>query len=201
MTNSAPTPACERSRYTAGRPAHPSAGDAKSRTIQCIIAAMLVVGLAACGEEQAEDLRNYIEEIKARKKIDIPPLPTPQRFETFTYNDSKLRDPFKPTTVIEVASADYSSGLRPDAGRPKDVLERFAIGSMKMMGVLEKKGRIWALIRASDGTLYRTKEGRHMGQNHGEIIKITENQLELREIIPDGLGGWTERFTTLTVNE
>jgi type IV pilus assembly protein PilP len=40
-----------------------------------------------------------------------------------------------------------------------------------------------------------------MGQNNGKILKISESQLELKEIVPDGLGGWVERFSTLTVNE
>ncbi|NOX75269.1 MAG: pilus assembly protein PilP [Gammaproteobacteria bacterium] len=195
MTHSLPAPVSKRT--------HPSTGTnhTSSRTIHCIVAVMLVISLAGCGEEQTEDLHDFVADVKMRKKSNIAPLPTPQRFETFTYNDGKLRDPFQPTAVIEVASIDHSSGLRPDTGRPKDVLEQFAVGSIRMMGVLEKKGQIWALIRTSDGTLYRTQKGRHLGQNHGEIIKITENELELREIIPDGLGGWTERFTTLAVNE
>jgi len=197
-------------RHTMRRRAHdayqrqPGRGRTSSvnaRAIQCIVAAVLALGLAGCGEEETADLRAYVADVKARKKSNIPPLPKPKSFETFTYDGNALRDPFVPTAIIEAVSNSSTSGLRPDTGRAKDVLEQFSIGSLKMMGVLEKDGRIWALIRASDGTLYRTKVGRHMGQNNGEIIKITENQLELREIIPDGLGGWTERFTTLAVNE
>ena len=65
----------------------------------------------------------------------------------------------------------------------------------------EKDGKRWALLRAPDGTLHRTTAGRYMGHNHGKILKISESQLELKEIVPDGLGGWVERFSTLTVNE
>lgn len=159
-----------------------------------------VLGLSACSGDGATDLRTYVQQVKARHKGSIPPLPKPQEFEKFIYNDSVLRDPFIPTAVIEAAEKS-NNGLRPDTSRERDVLEQFALGSMKMMGSLEKNGRRWALIRATDGTLYRTTIGRHMGQNDGEITKISETELELREIVPDGLGGYIERFTTLAVSE
>ena len=69
------------------------------------------------------------------------------------------------------------------------------------MGTLEKEGTRWALIRTADGTLHRTSKGHHVGDNNGEIIAISENQIQLREIVPDGLGGWVERFTTLSTDE
>lgn len=167
---------------------------------RCVLTSVLAVGLVACGDVQDADLRDYVKEIKARKKGRIPPLPEPQTFEIYTYDDTSLRDPFIPAQVLEAAS-ESDSGLRPDTTRKKDVLEEFPLGSIKMMGSLEKDGLLWALVKVSDGTLFRTKKGRHMGQNNGEIIKITENELELKEIVPDGLGGWVERFSTLTASE
>ncbi len=165
-----------------------------------LLAIILAISLTACGDTQDEDLRNYVNEFKARKKGRIPPLPEPKKFEIFAYNDAAMRDPFVSVQVIE-AAANEGSGLRPDAAREKDVLEGYALGSMKMMGSLEKNGNLWALIRAPDGTLHRTIKGRHMGRNHGEIVKITESKLELKEIVPDGLGGWIERFSTLAASE
>ena len=163
-----------------------------------IVMASIAMGLTACGGGQDADLRDYVNEVKTRKKGRIPPLPEPQIFEIYAYNDSAVRDPFVPTKVIE---ADARSGLRPDASREKEVLEQYPIGSLKMMGSLEKSGQLWALLRAPDGTLHRTKKGGHMGHNNGEIIRITENELELKEIVPDGLGGWIERHSTLTASE
>jgi len=159
----------------------------------------LVVGLTACGGEENIDLETYVSEVKARQKSRIPPLPKPQTFEVFTYNDAVLRDPFVPT--VELVAAESDNGLKPDMDRERDVLEQYAVASLKMMGILEKNGRRWALVRASDGTLHRTSTGRHLGKNNGEIVSITENQLELKEIVPDGLGGWIERMTTLAVGE
>ena len=162
--------------------------------------AALAMGLVACGGAPDADLRQYVSDTKALKKSHIPPLPEPQKFEIYAYNDESLRDPFIPTRAINIAS-DSDSGPRPDTTREKDVLEEFPLGSLKMMGSLEKNGKRWALLKAPDGTLHRTTKGRHMGQNNGKILKITESELELKEIIPDGLGGWIERLSTLTASE
>jgi type IV pilus assembly protein PilP len=103
--------------------------------------------------------------------------------------------------TVEIQAIPTNNGLKPDMKRQRDVLEQYAIGSLKMMGSLEKNGNRWALIRASDGTLYRITSGRHIGKNNGKVVSITESQLELKEIVPDGLGGWIERMTTLAVSE
>lgn len=170
-------------------------------TAKLVSALILALGLSACGGDQTVDLQQYVAEVKARPTRPIPPLPKPEAFETYTYDDVSLRDPFVPTEVIVAAQKRPDNGIRPDLNRERDVLEQFALGSLKMMGSLEKNGKRWALIRTADGTLHRTTLGRHVGQNNGEIIKITETQMELREIVADGLGGWIEKFTTLAVSE
>ncbi|WP_455216729.1 pilus assembly protein PilP, partial [Kaarinaea lacus] len=71
---------------------------------QCMLMIPLAVGLVACGGAQDQDLRNYVNEVKARKKGSIPPLPEPQKFEIFSYDEASVRDPFIPTQVIEAAA-------------------------------------------------------------------------------------------------
>jgi type IV pilus assembly protein PilP len=161
---------------------------------------VITIGLIACGGAENADLREYVANIKALKKGRIPPLPEPQIFEIYSYDEESLRDPFIPTQELEAANR-ADSGLRPDNARVKDVLEEYPLGSLKMMGSLEQSGKRWALLKAPDGTLHRTTKGRHMGHNNGEVLKITENELELKEIVPDGLGGWIERLSTLTTSE
>jgi len=40
-----------------------------------------------------------------------------------------------------------------------------------------------------------------MGQNFGLITTITESQIQLRELIQDAVGDWTERQSTLQLQE
>lgn len=164
-----------------------------------VLAIFMLIGLAACSGEKNVELRAYVDEIKAKQKGRIPPLPKPITFKVFTYNDSILRNPFVAT--VEIQAAESNNGLKPNMTRDREVLEQYALGSLKMMGSLEKNKRRWALIRASDGTLFRVTTGKHIGKNNGKVIKITETQLELKEIVPDGLGGWIERITILAASE
>jgi type IV pilus assembly protein PilP len=45
------------------------------------------------------------------------------------------------------------------------------------------------------------KVGNYMGQNFGLITTITESQIQLRELIQDAVGDWTERQSTLQLQE
>jgi len=40
-----------------------------------------------------------------------------------------------------------------------------------------------------------------MGQNYGKIVNITESEVEVTEIVSDGLGGWIERQASLALSE
>lgn len=39
--------------------------------------------------------------------------------------------------------------------------------------------------------------GDYIGKNVGKIVEITDNDLTIIEIVPDGKGGWKERSSTL----
>ncbi len=167
----------------------------------CILALLSVVALTACGEKGTDDLKAYVQSVEQRQKSDIPPLPKLLEYETFTYDDRSLRDPFEPPEKADEKTRNPNTGLQPDLNREREVLEQYSLGSLRMVGSIEKNGRRWALIIAPDGTLHRSTTGQHIGQDNGEIIRITESEVELKEIVPDGLGGWIERRTTLTASE
>jgi type IV pilus assembly protein PilP len=60
---------------------------------------------------------------------------------------------------------------------------------------------MWALITASDGTIYRVRSGNYLGQNYGKIMNITEARVELSEMVPNGKGGWQEQPGTIDPSE
>jgi type IV pilus assembly protein PilP len=144
-------------------------------------------------------LDRYVNEVKARKKSPIPPLPEVKQFETYSYDETKVRDPFVPTKRKVAQAAD--SGIRPDDTRKREILEQFPLDTLTMVGSIEQNGQRWALIKTQDGTLYRTAPGKYMGQDNGKITRVTETEVVLQEIVPDGLGGWVKRQATLTVSE
>jgi type IV pilus assembly protein PilP len=194
MTSRSKIPLPGQTGYKA-RQAYPF-GSLVSRTVALLL---VTTALAGCGGTEVDDLRSYVKQVKAQQHSSVPPLPKPQSYETFAYNDTSLRDPFEPQ--IEKAVAKRGNGLQPDLNREREILEQYSLGSLKMVGTLEKDGKRWALIQTPDRTVQRTTIGGHMGQNNGEIIRVTENEIDLREIVPDGLGGWIERNSSLSVSE
>jgi type IV pilus assembly protein PilP len=158
--------------------------------------------LVACSGEQHGDLRTYVKKVKARPGKPIKPLPEIKPYETFVYLDEDRRDPFS-QYVEEVRSEQAAdSGIRPDINRKREALEEFPLDSLKYVGTLEKKGILWALISAPDATVYRVQVGNHMGSNYGEILEITETEIKLKEIIPNGAtGGWVDRMASLSLSE
>ena len=62
-----------------------------------------------------------------------------------------------------------------------------------MIGTVNMKSNLWALVRSADKTVYRVREGNYMGQNYGKIIRISLDKIELMEIVPDKPGTWREQ--------
>ena len=64
----------------------------------------------------------------------------------------------------------------------------------------ERSPEIGTLLKV-DGLLYQVKAGEYLGQNYGKILKISETEISLREIVQDAAGEWIERPTTLQLQE
>ena len=43
--------------------------------------------------------------------------------------------------------------------------------------------------------------GNYIGQNFGKITAVTESQLEIKELVQDGMGGWIERDAALSLGD
>lgn len=167
-----------------------------SKSLGVVTLCGLIIG---CVNDNVSDLQAYVEKEKAKKPGPIEPLPDVKTYETYAYDETTLRDPFQPSVARKVVRS--TSNLRPDMKRNREVLEQFPLDTLNMVGSLEQGGERWALIRAKDGTLYRTKKGRYIGQDFGKIIRVTETEIILQETVPDGLGGWVRRQATLSVSE
>lgn len=163
------------------------------------------VMLAGCGGGLG-DLRQFVEQIKAQPPGRIEPIPEFQPYQNFEYTSHDLRDPFKlvdfrrpeenPEEIAEV------SGLRPDTDRPKEPLEDFPLDTLRLKGTIDdREGVKWGLIFAPDNTIHRVIEGNYMGQNYGRIISVSDQAIELTEIVPDGLGNYIERSSTVALIE
>ena len=164
--------------------------------------AIILCMVAAC-QQQKQDLDSYVTQVKAQQKSDIPPIPVMKPYEHFDYAASDLRDPFVPT-VVDMAEPEQEpiadNGIQPDQNRRKEALETFELSELQFVGTLEQD-QIWALVRAPDGVIHRVQVGNYMGRNYGKIVSISESEIQLREIVPNGRGGFIERDTSVPAVE
>jgi len=155
-------------------------------------AAVALVGLSACGGAN-DDLRAYIDEVKARPGGRIEPLPQVQPAPTFVYEAGTRRSPFMPDAPQRRVSGDPNAIDGPDPNRPREFLEQFPLDTLRMVGTLADRRASFGLVQTADGLVHRVTVGNHMGQNYGRITGISDSEIQLVEIISDGLGGFLER--------
>ena len=154
--------------------------------------AIALFGLSACGSD-GDDLDSYINEVKSRPGGRIKPLPEITPYEVYTYiaDAEGIRSPFTPDTPQ--AAGQPGGGTSPDRDRIREHLENFSLDTMRMVGTLDFAENVYALIQTSDGLIHRVLPGNYLGQNDGRVVEITESEINLIEIISDGIGGYVER--------
>ena len=169
-----------------------------SHKISVFLLLCLSATLSACNKN-TDDLNAFIETTKAKHVGSVKPIPQFKPYESFVYTAKDLRDPFTPEEEINEEDDSVTSGLRPDSIRPKQALEAFPLDTLSMVGTLEQKDEVWALVTDPKSTVHRVQTGQYLGQNEGKIISITETDINLVEIVTDGLGGYIEREASLTI--
>ena len=172
--------------------------------VRWLCIASLCGNLMACTDGPSADLEEYVSTTKNQQKSSIEPLPEFRPYESFAYQANDLRDPFTAPTFSHaraVSNVPSNNGIKPDFDRPTEPLEEFTLDSLRMVGTLEQHQDQWALINDTDGTIHRVQPGNYAGQNHGKITRITDFEVELTEIVPDGIGGWMERQSSIAISE
>jgi type IV pilus assembly protein PilP len=158
---------------------------------------VLAVGLGGCSRGMS-DLEAYIAEVHARPGGRIEPLPEIKIHETFRYDPGDARSPFVPDMP---AAGGVVGGVRPDADRRREYLESFPLDTLNMVGTINMGGRLYGLVQTTDKLVHRVLTGNYLGQNDGRVVSITTSEIQLLEIIPDGLGGYTERAASISLGE
>jgi type IV pilus assembly protein PilP len=165
------------------------------KKLTCLLFSLM---LAACGIGGMSDLKQFVADTGKDLQGKVEPLPQVKPYVPFEYNAFNLPDPFKPRKLSPKGGG---GGLQPDLARPKEPLEAYSLETLKMVGTLEKDGVINAVIKTPDNAIYHVHKGNYLGQNFGMIVGISDSGVKLKEIVQDSAGDWTERDSTLTLQE
>jgi type IV pilus assembly protein PilP len=170
-----------------------------ARIAKGLLIAAMGITLAGCSADM-DELDSYINTVKAKPGGRIEPLPEVTPYEVFTYDadEEGLRSPFIPDTPQ--AAGTQTGGVRPDQDRIREHLESFSLDTMSMVGTLNQGGTTYGLVQTSDGLIHRVVPGNYLGQNDGRIVSITDSEIELVEIISDGIGGYVERDAAISLS-
>lgn len=157
-----------------------------------LFAATLLTG---CGGGQS-DLMQYIDKVKARPGGRIEALPQVKPYETFSYAADALRSPFVPDQPQGRAGA---MGPRPDSARPKEYLEQFPLDTLSMAGTLSQGSANYGLVQTRDGLLHKVLPGNYIGQYDGRVVAVSQAEIRVEELVPDGMGGFYTRSASIAL--
>ncbi len=171
------------------------------RKAHCV-ALIAAVSLCACSGEQ-DELQAWMDQQRHEAQPTVQPLSPPQKFHPQAYAGMEGSEPFstqKLSGALRQEARQPNSAVAAELSRRKEPLEAFPLDAMTMVGSVARKGLPYALLKV-DNLLYQVKVGDYLGQNYGKILKITETEISLREIVQDAAGEWIERPTTLQLQE
>lgn len=174
-------------------------------SFRIVLGILLISSISACNQGLG-DLQQFVNKTKAKPPGRVEPIPAFVPYQNFEYTVQNLREPFlvvdfgRPEPTEETIS-DTATGPRPDIDRVREPLEDFPLDTLRFKGTVDKDDTKWGLIFAPDNTIHRVLEGNYMGQNHGRIIALTDGDIEITEIVPDGLGNYIERSAALALIE
>ncbi len=163
---------------------------------------LLLISLSGCGDGGIQDVSQWMKEVRQQTRVSIKPLSEPKKFTPFTYDAKGREDPYSTNKLaVALAKARKDTGtIRPDLDRRREALESYPLDTLRMVGTLAKPGLTFALLQA-DKSVFRVKVGNYIGQNLGMVVKITDAEVELKEIVQDASGEWVEREAKLELQE
>ncbi|MDB5798448.1 MAG: pilus assembly protein PilP [Paucimonas sp.] len=168
----------------------------------CALLAPLAL-LSACGDSGEVEVRQWMAETRSQTRLAVPKLTEPKKFTPFIYSEKNEIDPFNPVKLHVALARQQSSSaskLKPNLDRRREALEAYPLDGLKMVGTLQARDMRYALIEV-DKMVHQVKLGNYMGQNFGIVTAVTDNQVELKEVVQDAGGEWVERKAKLELQE
>ncbi len=171
------------------------------RILKSLPLVLAALQLGGCGTGDFTDIDEFMADVRSRPKGAIEPMPKEVVYKPFAYTAANLRSPFQPPIRLEMARKESGrTGVKPDPNRVKQFLENFDIEVFDMVGTLQNHSGNFALVKGTDG-VHRVAVGDYLGRNHGRVVEITPDTIEVLEIVPDGEDQWLERPKTLMLQE
>lgn len=110
--------------------------------------------------------------------------------DAYAYDAKEKRDPFRSFVLDEAARRE---------NHERGPLEQFDLSQLTLVAVVWGTERPRALVTDPSGRGYVVQEGTPIGKNEGQVIRITDNTLLVRETYVDYLGEATSKEIEMRV--
>lgn len=159
--------------------------------------------LGACSGGDHDDLKQWMAENTKDLRGHIPKLPEVKPYAPVPYEVEGALDPFRPSKIEPESKYKQLAGkggaFQPDFEAREvrnSLLEKYPIESLKMIGYMNVNRRPMAVIQVED-KVKQVKVGDYIGLDFGMVTQISDTEVQLRELIQDSAGDWTERKSSL----
>ncbi|HTT10431.1 MAG TPA: pilus assembly protein PilP [Burkholderiaceae bacterium] len=164
-----------------------------------------IVAITGCTASNEIEIQQWMAEVRQGMKPTTQAVPEPKEFAPFAYDARTLVDPFDPQKVVMAVARQQqarvsASTIKPDLDRRRETLEGFPLDQIRMVGMMRQAGTNVALLE-TNGATHLVRVGNYVGQNFGLITRISESELQLKEIVQDAAGEWVERPAKLELQE
>jgi len=164
-----------------------------------------IVAIAGCTASNEVEIQQWMTEVRQSMKPTTQAVPEPKEFAPFVYEARTQVDPFDPQKVVMAVARQQqarvsASAIKPDLDRRRETLEGFPLDQVRMVGMMRQSGTNVALLE-TNGATHLVRVGNYVGQNFGLITRISESELQLKEIVQDAAGEWVERPAKLELQE
>lgn len=165
------------------------------------VVALLALGLVACGDD---DLRAWMSSVSNESKGRIPPLPKVKVYQPVAYNVEDKLDPFSEARIEPKGDGPVTVG--DDPNKPdfeardlrNNILEKYPLETMQMIGYLNINRQPMGAVKLDPTLVKQVKVGDWIGQDFGRVTKVTEQEIEIKEVVEDPSSKeWNERVNTL----
>ncbi len=175
-----------------------------SKRAIAIVVATLAGALAGCSIGDQDELKQWMAEVRRDMRPTVQSIPEPKKFEPYVYSSIAMMDPFNRSKIdaslAKQQSRGAGSGAHPDLDRRREPLEAFPVDTIRMVGTVVRGSNRVALLQV-DRSVYQAVVGNYAGQNFGRITAINDGEVVLKESVQDASGEWTERISTLQLQE
>jgi type IV pilus assembly protein PilP len=165
----------------------------------------IVALLAGCAQSNEAELRTWMNDVRQQIRPLVQAVPEPKEFIPYSYESRTQVDPFDVQKVVMAVSRQQqvratASSIRPDLDRRREVLEGYSLDQIRMVGTM-RQNKVDVALLNTGGATHLVRVGNYVGQNFGQVTKISETEVQIKEIVQDAAGEWVERPAKLELQE